>query len=64
MVVAFFLFHCKQGRVLGFVQMRAASAQREAEVWESLAYELKEGTSRPVPYAEEEVSIEIFYDFF
>ena len=44
--------------------MRAASAQREAEVWESLAYELKEGTSRPVPYAEEEVSIEIFYDFF
>mmetsp|Transcript_19563 Transcript_19563/g.28136 ORF Transcript_19563/g.28136 Transcript_19563/m.28136 type:complete len:568 (-) Transcript_19563:120-1823(-) len=43
-----------QGRVLGFVQMRAASAQREAEVWESLAYELKEGTSRPVPYAEEE----------
>jgi hypothetical protein len=45
-----------QGRVLGFVQMRAVAAQREVETWENLFSELKGGAMGTVPlsYVEEE----------
>jgi hypothetical protein len=45
-----------QGRIFGFVQMRIASCQREIESWERLQSELREESSQPLCYYEEEVS--------